>query len=101
MAAFTVLGRADQTSDPAAGDRDLQLHQDVQFVMSATVLDFKTVARKASSSWSGCVECLTGRAFEYQSAITGTRPEEGKSPQMRLEDLRALRGRAPPRESRV
>ncbi|MEP6670039.1 MAG: hypothetical protein ABJF10_12845 [Chthoniobacter sp.] len=98
MVALTAVGCADQTPDPGVGGKNLQLHREAQFVMSAPALEIKTGARKAASSWSGCVECLTGHAFEYGSAISSRRPDGEGSPQMRLADLRALRGRAPPLE---
>jgi len=96
MAAFAVMGRAGRTAELAGSGKDLQLQRDAQFIFTPPALDLKTTARKASDSWSMCLECAAGREFEYRSEFYTSRLDGETSARLPLSDLRGLRGRAPP-----
>jgi len=94
---FVVNGFAGQWN-ASSSVKDLQLHQDMQFVLSSPVLEFKFGARKETSSCDACVIWAATHGPELNLGCPSSQLEGEAAVQIALSDLQAVRGRAPPVE---
>lgn len=93
---LVVNGFGGERGNAVSRAKALQLHQDMPFVMSTPALEFKSSARKETSSGETQVSWSAGHGVEFGLRCSSSRLEGEESANLALEALRAVRARPPP-----